>query len=369
MPLARAFPGAAPARADGIGDQSGQVTPAGLLPDGTVYGVVGPAAQGSGSAAVTVDLRTGRRTVVARGDAVVTPRFVAANERWLLGVTEKPAPPRVGALRCELARDLCAGPPPPRPRYWCHDRSTGRTVDVTASLPRAQPDMFSHDLSVTDTSVVLTANGADGQRHLGMAGCAGTPRPLGFPLLPQGRPVGPGLVMSLQDRFVHGHRVVVQDTRSGLARPVLDGIGPVAVANAYGLAWHDDEGDGTAAPSRPRVRFAPWGAAARTLDVPAAGGTGRLAVATAGERAFLLVDRSRPLGDLALYDPVRNTLSRLGSAQGIQPWTRVWAAGRYVLWDDGSQDAYQWLDLGPQPVPPARTLDDLHVRGRGAVRG
>jgi hypothetical protein len=80
----------------------------------------------------------------------------------------------------------------------------------------------------------------------------------------------------------------------------------------------------------------------------------------AGERVFLLADRTRPLGRLALYDPVRDTLVRLGEARAQEPWTSVWAAGRYVLWDGGA-GSYSWLDLGSGPAPPAPALDDLRV--------
>jgi hypothetical protein len=359
MPLARAFPGSAVVRAEGVGRTFGEVSPAGLLPDGTVYGVAREAAGARDVAvAVTVDPRTGRRAVVARGDAVTAPRFVAGNGRWLLGVTEKPRPVQVGH-GCDLAGNPCRATPLPMPRYWCHDLSTGRTVDLTAHVARLGPQTVSADLSVTDTSVVLTANDVDRRPQLALAGCAGTPQPLGFALLPQGRGVAPGTVLSVEDRFAAGHRVVAQDTRSGRTRTVLDGTGPVALANAYGLAW--DGGDGAA------PRFAPWGEAERSLDVRALGGTSRLGVVAAGERVFLLGDASRPVGELRLYDPVHEVITTLGRTHAGTPWTRVWAAGRYVLWDAGGTGDHRLLDLGPQPAPPTRALDDLRVQGRPAV--
>jgi len=158
--------------------------------------------------------------------------------------------------------------------------------------------------------------------------------------------------MTLESDPTRGTRAVARDTRSGRTRVVLDGGGPVAVGNAYGLAWDD--------PSMSRARFARWGGTARSLDVPAADGASHLTPVAAGERAFLLADRTRPLGDLAVYDPVRNVLTHVGSAHAWRPMTRLWAAGRYALWDDGS-DGYRLLDLGPQPAPPGLTLDDLRV--------
>jgi hypothetical protein len=311
-PLNRAFPKARVTRAAGVGDQQGQVSPAGLLADGTVYGVVRQGA-GQGSLAVTVDPRTGRRVVVARGDGDAEPRFVAAHERSLFGVTERPAPRTVGR-GCDLAGAPCAGTAVPRPRHWRHDLATGRTVDVT---------------------------------RLREAGAGPELPPPGASLL------GPGLVMTLEHGNAQGGRAVARDTRSGRTRVVLDGGGPVAVANAYGIAWDDASGS--------RARVAPWGGTARSLDVPATGRTSRLTPVAAADRMFLLADRTRPLGDLAVHDPVRNVTAHLGRAHAWRPLTRLWAAGRYVLWDDGSPDGYPLLDLGPQPAPPSLTLDDLHV--------
>jgi hypothetical protein len=372
-PLTQAFPGAELGRAAGVGNQIGQVTPVGLLRDGTVYGVATlRTGAASVTSAVTVDPRTGRQSVVDRGDAVTEPLFLAAGERWLIGVTEKPVAPRVTVGHgCDLAPAACRQPPAPPRRYWCHDRQSGRTVDITASLrgagSRLGSQIMTPEVRVTDSSIVLVSGDPGGARHLAMAGCAATPRPLGFPLLPDTQPLGPGFVMSLEDRLTQGHRVLVQDTRSGATRTVLEGSGSVAAANLYGLAWTSSPDTAgiatpTAAPHRPSVRFAPWGGPERPLDVPAAGGQGHLALVMAGERVFLLADRTRPLGGLTLYDPARNTLTRLGDTRAQLAWNKFWAAGRYVLWDDGSAEGYRWLDLGPQPAPPARGLDDLHVR-------
>jgi hypothetical protein len=310
-PLSRAFPGARVTDAAGVGDQPGQVAPAGLLPDGTVYGVVRQAA-GRGSLAVTVDPRTGRQVVVARGDGDAEPRFVAAGEASLYGVTDRPAPRTVGH-GCDLAGAPCAGAPAPRPRHWRHDLATGRTVDVTPRTAGAGPELP-----------------PPGESRL-----------------------GPGLVLTLEHDGPEGGRAVARDTRSGRTRVVLDGRGPVAVANAYGIAWDGAAGSG--------ARVARWGGSARSLDVPATGRTSRLTPVAATDRAFLLADRTRPLGDLAVYDPVRNVLTHLGRAHAWRPATRLWAAGHYVLWDDGSPDGYPLLDLGPSPAPPSLTLDDLRV--------
>jgi hypothetical protein len=88
MSLTRAFPKAGIARAAGVGNQVGQVTPSGLLPDGVVYGVVKrPAGTAYVTTAVTIDLRIGRQTVIEespRGSA--PPQHVAFSVRmshWL----------------------------------------------------------------------------------------------------------------------------------------------------------------------------------------------------------------------------------------------------------------------------------------------
>jgi hypothetical protein len=313
--LSRAFPGARVTSPAGIGNQQGQVEPAGLLADGTVYGVVASASD-QGSVAVTVDPRTGRRVVVARGDGDAEPRFLAADERSLFGVTDRPARTTVGH-GCDLPGAPCGGTPVPRPRYWRHDLVTGRTVGLAQPPGQAAPE--------------LPPPGAS-------------------------RPA-PGLVMTVEADPARPGRVVVWDTRSGRSRVVLGARGPLAVrdavANAYGIAWDD--------PSASRVRLARWGGTARPLDLPAAGGTSRLTPVAAADRVFLLADRTRPAGNLAVYDPARNVLTNLGSARAWGAWTRLWAAGRYVLWNDGSPDGYRLLDLGPQPAPVFPTLDDLNV--------
>lgn len=304
--LGRAFPGARVTSPVGVGDQQGQVTPSGLLADGTVYGMVVPAS-GGGSPAVTVDPRTGRRVVVARGVGDAEPRFLGADEHALFGVTERPARVTVGH-GCDLAGAPCAGSAVPRPRYWRHDLATGRTVDL-APGPGQAPE--------------LPPPGA-------------------------GRPA-PGLVMSVEDDSARGGRVVVRDTRSGRSRVVLDGGGSFAVANAYGIAWDD--------PAASRVRFARWGGTARPLDVPAAGGTSHLTPVAAADRVFLLADRTQLLGDLAVYDPARNALTHLGRAPG----TRLWAAGNHVLWSNGVPNGYRLLTLAPEPPPATPTLNDLRI--------
>jgi hypothetical protein len=315
-PLDRAFPGARVTGAVGVGDQLGEVAPAGLLPDGTVFGVVRRApGRGSPVTAVTVDPRTGRQVVVARGDGDAEPRFLAADEGAVYGVTERPVPAHVGH-GCDLAGAPCAGTRAPPPRYWRHDLATGRTVALAPGPPQAggRPDLP-----------------PPGETRL-----------------------APTLAMSVEAGDPRGSRAVVRDTRSGRTRVVLDGGGPVAVANAYGIAWDDAAGS--------RARVARWGGAARPLDVPATGSESRLTPVAAAGPAFLLADRTRPLGDLALYDPVRDVLTHLGRAHARRPLTLVWAAGRYALWDGGNGD-YRFLDLGPQPAPPGLTLDDLRVTG------
>jgi hypothetical protein len=314
-PLSRAFPGARITSPAGIGNQEGQVEPAGLLADGTVYGVVASASD-RGSVAVTVDPRTGRRVVVARGDGDAEPRFLAADERSLFGVTDRPGRTTVGH-GCDLPGAPCGGTPVPRPRYWRHDLVTGRTAGLAQPPGRAAPE--------------LPPPGA-------------------------GRPA-PGLAMAVEDDPAWPGRVVVRDLRSGRSRVVLGARGPSAVrdavANAYGIAWDD--------PSASRVRLARWGGTARPLDLPAAGGTSRLTPVAAADRVFLLADRTRPAGNLVVYDPARNVLTNLGSARAWGPWTQLWAAGRYVLWNDGGPDGYRLLDLGPQPAPVFPALDDLNV--------
>jgi hypothetical protein len=288
------------------------VVPSGLPPDGTVYGVVRPT--GSVPTAVTVDPRTGRQVVVARGDGDAEPRFLGTGGGVLYGVTERPAPTPVGH-GCDLAGAPCAGASVPPPRFWRHDPATGRTADLA-----------------TD------------------------PRQAGAPELPEpgATPLAPGLVLTIDAADPRDRRVLVRDTRSGRTRVVLDGGGPSAVANAYGIAWDDATGS--------RTRVARWGGAAQPLDVPAGGGASHLTPVAAAGPAFLLADRTRPLGDLALYDPARGVLAHLGRAQAWRPLTKLWAAGRYALWDDGGP-GYRLLDLGPQPAPPDLTLDDLRVTG------